>query len=142
VGRANWLFADTVFSAKVNAMMYSVVETAKANHVHVRYYLQYLFEEITKYLDQSDKSFLKDMVPWSDSFHRYELQKDQTDEQLWHRLFPEPERPRTQGKGIQWFIHLQRYIKMMNYQLTVRPDKSRSFPRSNRFQGSSKCFGF
>jgi len=98
VGRANWLFADTVFGAKVNALMYSVVETAKANHVNVRCYLQYLLEEIPKHLDQSDKSFLKDMVPWSDAYHSYESQRKQTDEQIWQRLFPEPERPRTPRK--------------------------------------------
>lgn len=98
VGRANWLFADTVFGAKVNALMYSVVETAKANHVNVRYYLQYLLEEIPKHLNQSDKSFLKDMVPWSNAFHNYEEQKNQTDEKLYQRLFPEPERPKTPRK--------------------------------------------
>lgn len=95
VGRSNWLFADTVFGAEVNALMYSVVETAKANHVNVGCYLQYLLEEIPKHLDQPDKSFLKDMVPWSDTYHSYESEKKQTDEQLWQRLFPEPERPRT-----------------------------------------------
>jgi transposase len=98
VGRSNWLFADTVFGAQVNALMYSVVETAKANHVNVRCYLQYLLEEIPKYLDQSDKSFLQDMVPWSDAYHSYELQKKQADEQLLQNLFPEPERPRTPRK--------------------------------------------
>lgn len=98
VGRSNWIFADTVYGAEVNALMYSVVETAKANHVNVRCYLQYLLEEIPKYLDQSDKSFLKDMVPWSDAYQSYESQKKQTDEQLWQSLFPEPERPRTPRK--------------------------------------------
>ena len=29
-GRANWLFADTILGAEVNAAMYSIVETAKA----------------------------------------------------------------------------------------------------------------
>lgn len=98
VGRSNWLFADTVFGAKVNALMYSVVETAKANHVNVCCYLRYLLEEIPKHLDQSDKSFLKDMVPWSDAYQSYESQKEQADEQLLQRLFPEPERPRTPRK--------------------------------------------
>jgi hypothetical protein len=98
VGRSNWLFADTISGAKVNAMMYSLVETAKANHVNVRCYLRYLFEEIPKHLKQSDKNFLEDMVPWSDAYHSYESQKGQADEQLWQRLFPEPERPRTPRK--------------------------------------------
>ena len=78
--------------------MYSVVETAKTNRVNVRCYLQYLLETVPKYLDQSDKSFLKDMVPWSDAYRSYESQKRQVDEQLWQRLFPEPERPRTPRK--------------------------------------------
>ena len=57
-----------------------------------------------KYLDQSDKSFLNDMVPWSDAYHNYESQKKQADEHLWQSLFPEPERPRTPRKrdsGVQ-----------------------------------------
>ena len=53
-----------------------------------------LYEVIT----QPDKSFLEDMVPWSDAYHSYESQKKQVDEQLWQRLFPEPERPRTPRK--------------------------------------------
>ncbi len=40
IGRANWLFVDTVDGARVNAVMYSIVETAKVNQVNVRYYLQ------------------------------------------------------------------------------------------------------
>jgi hypothetical protein len=79
-------------------MMYSIVETAKANHVNVRCYLQYLLEEIPKYLVRSDKSFLKDMTPWSDAFHSYESQKEKADIHLWQRFFPEPERPRTPRK--------------------------------------------
>lgn len=30
------------------------------------------------------------------------------------------------GKGIHWFIHLLRYIKMTNYQLAVQPNRFRS----------------
>ena len=117
VGRANWLFADTVFGAEVNALMYSVVETAKANHVNVRCYLQYLLEEIPKYLDQSDKGFLKDMVPWSDAYHSYESQKKQADEQLWQSLFPEPERPRTPRKRDS-VVHIPSEIQK-NYESSV-----------------------
>jgi transposase len=79
--------------------MYSVVETAKANRVNVRCYLQYLLEEIPKHIKQSDKSYLKDMVPWSDAYRSYEVQKNQSDETLYQRLFPEPVRPRTPRKN-------------------------------------------
>lgn len=64
----------------------------------MRCYLQYLLEEIPRHLDQSGKSFLKDMVPWSDAYHSYESQKERADEELMQRLFPEPERPRTPRK--------------------------------------------
>lgn len=34
VHRKNWLFADTVEGAKANAVLYSIVETAKANSLN------------------------------------------------------------------------------------------------------------
>ena len=46
VGRVNRLFADTINGAKVNAIMYSMIETAKANQANIPIYLQYLFEQI------------------------------------------------------------------------------------------------
>ena len=42
IGRANWLFADTINGAKVTAIMYSIVETARANNVNVLYYFAVL----------------------------------------------------------------------------------------------------
>ena len=120
VGRSNWLFADTVFGAKINALMYSAVETAKANHVNVCCYLQYLLEEIPKHLDQSDKSFLKDMVPWSDAYHSYESQRKQADKQLWMRLFPEPERPRTPRKRDS-VVHIPLEVEKRDTLLNGRP---------------------
>ena len=122
------------FGAKVNAMMYSVVETAKANHVNVRCYLRYLFEEIPKHLDQSDKSFLKDMAPWSDAYRSYESQKSMLMNSFGKGSFLNRSVQEPQGKEIQRFINLQKYIKMTNYQLTAQLDRFRSFPGSN-------CFG-
>ena len=43
VGRKNWLFCDTPKGADSSAVIYSIVETAKANNINVRYYLEYLF---------------------------------------------------------------------------------------------------
>ena len=35
VGRKNWLFSDTSKGAKASAVVYSIVETAKANNLNV-----------------------------------------------------------------------------------------------------------
>ena len=98
VGRANWLFADTIHGAKVNAIMYSIVETAKANQANILIYLQYLFEQIPLRRMGGDKDFMADMVPWSEAYRTYEEKKQQQRQSLYGQLFPEPERPRTPRK--------------------------------------------
>ncbi len=98
IGRANWLFADTVDGAKVNAIMYSIVETAKANHVNVQHYLQYLFEMIPLRRARGDTGFMPDMMPWSDACQEYERHKRQQQQSMYGQLFPDPDRPRTPRK--------------------------------------------
>lgn len=95
VGRANWLFADTIDGAKVNAIMYSIVETAKANHANVLIYLQYLFDQIPLRRAEGDKDFMTDMMPWSEAYRIYEGEKQKQRQSLYGQMFPEPERPRT-----------------------------------------------
>ena len=46
VGRKNWLFSDSVEGAKASAVIYSLVETAKANGFYVRDYLEVLLENL------------------------------------------------------------------------------------------------
>lgn len=98
IGRANWLFADTIDGAKVNAIMYSIIETAKANHVNVHYYLQYLFEQIPLQRIRGDKDFMADMMPWSEAYREYEEEKHRQQQTLFGQLFPRPDRPRTPRK--------------------------------------------
>lgn len=98
IGRANWLFADTVDGAKVNAVMYSIVETAKENRANVRYYLQYLFEQIPLRRARGDRDFMADMMPWSDAYRKYEERKRQQQQSMYYQLFPDPVRPRTPRK--------------------------------------------
>ena len=42
--RKNWMFSKTAKGAKSSALLYSIVETAKANGLAVERYLVYLFE--------------------------------------------------------------------------------------------------
>lgn len=46
LGRANWLFADTVNGAKASAALYSLISTAKANQLEPYAYLRRLFDQI------------------------------------------------------------------------------------------------
>jgi transposase len=92
------LFADTIDGVKVNAIMHSIVETAKANGVNVRYYLQYLFEQIPLRRARGDTGFMADIMPWSDAYKEYEAKKLREQQSMFGRLFPAPDRPRSPRK--------------------------------------------
>ena len=98
VGRANWLFADTVTGAQVNAIAYSVTETAKANHVNVELYLRYLFEQVPSYHDSFAAGVLDSLMPWSDTYRQYEKRLKDQNLAMYQSLFPVPEAPRTPRK--------------------------------------------
>lgn len=57
---------DTINDAKSSAIIYSIVETAKANNLKPYEYFEYLLTEIPKHMDDTDRSFLNDLVPWSE----------------------------------------------------------------------------
>ena len=99
VGRANWLFADTVAGAEVTAPMYSVVETAKANGVNVMIYLRYLLEEMPKHFSDSNRQYLADMTPWSETYKSYESGYLSSKKRLCQNMFVEPLKPRTPRKS-------------------------------------------
>ncbi len=47
--------------------IYSIAETAKANNLKPYDYFEYLLTEIPKHLDDTDHSFLDNLLPWSPS---------------------------------------------------------------------------
>ncbi|MCF0187561.1 MAG: IS66 family transposase, partial [Bacteroidaceae bacterium] len=65
IGKKNWQMIDTVNGAATSAMIYSIAETAKANDLKPYDYFEYLLTEIPKHMDDVDKSFLEDLLPWS-----------------------------------------------------------------------------
>ena len=65
IGKKNWVMIDTVAGAKSSAIIYSIAETAKANNLKPYDYFEYLLTEIPKHLDETDRSFLDDLLPWS-----------------------------------------------------------------------------
>ena len=66
IGKKNWQMIDTIHGAKSSAIIYSIVETAKANNLRPFDYVQHLLEEIPKHMNDKDCSFLEDLLPWSE----------------------------------------------------------------------------
>lgn len=65
VGKKNWKLIDTVHGAQASAILYSIVETAKANDLNIYNYFKHLLTEIPKHMDDTDLSFLDSLLPWS-----------------------------------------------------------------------------
>ena len=66
VGRKGWLFADTPQGAEASAIIYSLMETAKANSLRLDDYLLHLLSVLPERAEQ-DKDFeMDDLLPWSE----------------------------------------------------------------------------
>lgn len=63
VGRRNWLFCDTTDGADASMILYSLLETARANGLNPQRYLEYLLE-VRPDKDMSDKE-LETYAPWN-----------------------------------------------------------------------------
>ena len=63
VGRKNWLFSATPKGATASALVYTMVEMAKANELNIYKYLTYLLEHRPSE-DMSDEQ-LEALTPWS-----------------------------------------------------------------------------
>jgi hypothetical protein len=64
VGRKNWLFSDSVKGADASAVVYTIVEMARAHDLNIYGYLKYLLDQ------RPDQSWtdeqLADLAPWSE----------------------------------------------------------------------------
>lgn len=67
IGKANWHLIDTIDGAKASAIIYSIAETAKANHLKPYNYFEHLLTEIPKHMDDKNMDFLNDLLPWSEA---------------------------------------------------------------------------
>lgn len=65
IGKKNWQVIDTIRGANSSAIIYSIAETAKANNLKPYEYFEHLLTEIPKHLDDTDRSFLEALLPWS-----------------------------------------------------------------------------
>ena len=65
LGRKNWLFCDSVKGAEASAVVYSTVETAKANGLDPCHYLMYVLT-LMPYLGKSPShDELENLMPWA-----------------------------------------------------------------------------
>lgn len=61
-----WKLIDTVNGAESSALIYSIVETAKANNLNPFRYMEYLLTEMMEHEEETDYGFIDKLLPWSD----------------------------------------------------------------------------
>ena len=66
IGRKNWVMIDTIKGAEASAIIYSIVETAKANNLRTYDYLELLLTEIPNHMDDKNFDYFEKLMPWSD----------------------------------------------------------------------------
>ncbi len=65
IGRKNFVLMESDNGAKASAMIYSIIETAKANELNTYKYLELLLTEIPQHMNDKDLSFIDDLLPWA-----------------------------------------------------------------------------
>ena len=63
LGRKNWGHVDSIRGAEASVIMYSLVETAKANGLRVYEYLKYMLIELATHQNDTSRDFLADLLP-------------------------------------------------------------------------------
>ncbi len=75
IGRKNFLFSTSVQGVVASQVLYSIVETAKANGLHPYEYLKYVIEELSQNKQTPEK--IQEVLPWSEKIPAYvRVQKD------------------------------------------------------------------
>ena len=65
LGRKNWLFAVAPSGAKASAAIYSIIQTAQANHLEPIKYIEYLLKNFPN-LNLKDENIFEDFLPWNE----------------------------------------------------------------------------
>lgn len=65
VGRKNWVMIDTEKGAEASAVIYSIIETAKANNLRIYDYLKYVLEELMVSFSNGNHEIPERLLPWS-----------------------------------------------------------------------------
>lgn len=65
IGRKNWLFSGSPKGAKASAGVYSLIETAKANGLKPRKYIQFILSNLPATAFREHPELLEEFLPWS-----------------------------------------------------------------------------
>ena len=65
LGRKNWLFCDTPKGAEASAVVYSLVESAKANGIEPFAYLQHVLVQLPYFGKSPSHEELETLMPWA-----------------------------------------------------------------------------
>ena len=65
IGRKNFVLVESSNGAHASAIIYSLVETAKANYLNVYQYFELLLTEIPKHMNDTDLKFIEELLPWA-----------------------------------------------------------------------------
>ena len=66
VGRKNWLFCDTQAGANASVIVFTVLETAKANSLNPEAYLNHLLTVLPDRFTADPKASVDDLMPWAE----------------------------------------------------------------------------
>ena len=66
VGRKNWLFCDTQAGASASVIIFTVLETAKANGLNPETYLNHLLTVLPERFAADPKASVDDLMPWAE----------------------------------------------------------------------------
>ena len=65
VGRKNWLFCDTQAGANASALVFTVLETAKANGLNPETYLNHMLSVLPERFASDPHKSVDDLMPWN-----------------------------------------------------------------------------
>ena len=60
---------DSSDGVKASAMIFSLVETAKANYINTSKYSELFLTELQKHMGDKELSFFSDFIPWEERGH-------------------------------------------------------------------------
>ena len=70
VGRKNWLFCDTQAGADASTVIFSVLETAKANGLNPEAYLNHILTMLPERFAKNPDAAIDDLMPWDPSIRQ------------------------------------------------------------------------
>lgn len=66
-GKHSWHIIDSKGGAEASAMLYSIAETAKANGLKPREYVQYALEQMLHHEEDPLDTYIAELLPWSET---------------------------------------------------------------------------